>query len=261
MELPIYLISLKTDQERRKQIAEQFPEHYEKMCIVDAINGRELNANDFHRMSLSYYNEAGRPMTPSEVGWTLSHTKALKLFIASGKPYALILEDDIIGNDTAIRRIGEIAHRLGENDFFVCGGQEGLKSSNFLFGKQKMDSDLFKVSSSSRKYLLRACCYVVTQTTAKMIVERNAKSIMIADFWASYFPRKDVTFYFANLLRHPFNLSRSHIHRERLARTKPPGICNILSRKLNKKVVRNFQTLLAKVQGNKRLVVYRPYEM
>lgn len=260
VELPIYLISLKTDLARRERIAEQFPSYYVHMHIVDAVDGRQLSANDFHSSSVSYYNETGRLMTPSEVGCTLSHMNALKLFIASGKPYALILEDDIIGNDAAIHRIGEIASQLREKDFFVCGGQEGLTRYRFLFGKREIGPDLFRVSSLSRKHLLRACCYVITQTTARKIIERNSKRIMLADYWATYFPSKEFTFYFAKLLKHPLDLSHSHIEKERLAKANPPGLCSFLSRKLNRKVVRNLQSLLAKAMGHERLSASIPSE-
>lgn len=256
MGLPIYLISLKADVDRRKKVAEQFPAYYEAMCIVEAVNGRELSASEFHRKIVSYYNKTGRLMSPSELGCTLSHVRALELFIASGQPYALILEDDIIGDDAAICRIGEIASRLGENDFFVCGGQDGLTRSKFLFGRQEVEPDLFRVSNLSRQHLLRACCYVVTQTTARQIVLRNSAGVVLADYWATYFPSWKNTFYFANLLRHPLDLSCSNIESERkITRLNPPGVCRYLSRKFNRKLVRNFQALLARLQGCRRLVV------
>jgi len=51
-------------------------------------------------------------MTPGEVGCALSHMKAYENLIHSGEEYALILEDDVIGNDKDIEKIQELIPEL-----------------------------------------------------------------------------------------------------------------------------------------------------
>jgi len=256
--IPIYLVSLESDLERRERLAAQFPEHYGGMIHVNAVNGRELSARQYYEKNLRYVASTGKIMSPSELGCTLSHIRALELFVASGESRALILEDDVLGDDASLRRIDDIARGLAENSLLICGGQDGLKKRKYLLGKSALDRDVFRLTLFSHKYVFRACCYVVTQTTAKIILQKHSREVVLADNWGYFFPEKEVSIYFSNLLKHPVDLSDSHIEKDRArVRGKRFSGDGFSSSTLDNVVARAKRKTLAafwRMMGNRRLV-------
>lgn len=124
----IYLISLKNDNFRREVLENQFPRTFSNFKIIDAINGREANAGEYFNNIRKFFKKTKRLLTPSEVGCTLSHLKALNSFLESNDKYALILEDDIQGNDQDILDILNIVDSIRNLDgVFIFGGQEGAE--------------------------------------------------------------------------------------------------------------------------------------
>lgn len=104
----IYLISLEQDIQRRSELAQRFPENYPKMHWIKAINSNGFSAKDYFSYATQYFHSHKKMITPSEVGCTLSHIKALEIFLKTDEEYALILEDDIIGEDESIKIIKSI---------------------------------------------------------------------------------------------------------------------------------------------------------
>ena len=79
----------------------------------------------------------------AEVGCSLSHVKAYEAFLASEAKFALIFEDDVIGDDNAIKEAFLAASKMPENSVLICGMQDGLEGRFSAFGK-KVDSSLSK---------------------------------------------------------------------------------------------------------------------
>src|SRR5690554_7645668 len=95
----IYLVSLEQDTERREKLKERFPETYNEFIHINAVDGRILSAKEYYQKTLPYFISQNKVMSPAELGCTLSHIKALEAFLQTNEPYALILEDDVIGSD------------------------------------------------------------------------------------------------------------------------------------------------------------------
>ncbi|MFA7418026.1 MAG: glycosyltransferase family 25 protein, partial [Acholeplasma sp.] len=100
--IPIYLISLPQDVERRAVLKDQFPRYYDQFIHIQAVDGRKLPAQEYFTKTLPFLKKYNRPMTPAEVGCALSHIKALEAFLETDATHALVLEDDIIGSDENI---------------------------------------------------------------------------------------------------------------------------------------------------------------
>lgn len=214
--IPIYLVSLEQDTKRREELKLRFPNHYDDFIQINAVDGRKISAKEYYDKTIEYFIKTNKTMSPSELGCTLSHIKALEEFIKTNNNYALILEDDVIGEDKDIKKIIETAQRLDENTLFICGGQDGLNVNKYLIGKKYLINELYQLSKFSHKHVLRTCCYVITKKTATLILNHHKNSLTLADKWDNFFDGQNIRIVFQNILKHPIDLSHSHIENERV---------------------------------------------
>lgn len=255
--MDIYLVSLESDIARRDRLKESFSSHYAGMKHIKAVDGRKLSAKDYYEKTIPYFIKTGKTMSPSELGCTLSHIRALELFIESADSHALILEDDIIGNDQAIDDIFNISEDLSQDSLLICGGQEGLSSRKYQLGKPASNGNMYRLAKFSHKHIFRTCCYVVTRNTAKLILEKNRKGIILADAWGEYFKGESVDIYFSNKLAHPTDLTESHIEKDRARHQDKSLLKKVLSFSVFERVFIRLKNelfaLLHKIIGYSRL--------
>ena len=167
-----YLISLEQDTQRRNELARRFPQTYPKMQWIKAVNGKELSSKEYFSYAQQYFHNHQKIITPSEVGCTLSHIKALETFLKTKDQYCLILEDDIIGSDEDIEYILGLIEKNKLNDFVLCGGQDGLNYWKYIMAKKNYD-DLYVLPIFSIKLLFRTCSYIVIRITARYILQKQ----------------------------------------------------------------------------------------
>lgn len=210
----IYLISLEQDQQRRIELAERFPQNYPKMQWIKAVNGKELSAKEYFFYVSKFFESHKKMITPSEVGCTLSHIKALEEFLKTEEEYCLILEDDVIGCDKDITHINSLVMSNKINDFVLCGGQNGLNFWKYIMAKKNTDN-LYFLPIFSMRFLFRTCSYIVNKKTARYIIKKQKKNLEIADAWYEIFKNSNISLSYLNLFNHPEDLSNSHIENER----------------------------------------------
>lgn len=209
----IYVISLPKDVERRNRFSEQFSLKNHQFSYIPAINGKALDTSFYFDKILPFFLMHGVLMSPSEVGCALSHLNALKKFLDSEYSHAIILEDDIEGNDKQLKIINKMVPILRNNYIFIPGGQEGVNTSR-LYGK-KIHDNLYKIPKASHPYIRRACCYVIPKETAQKILLKQNKMLVIADWWDYLLTDTNIQLYYSKLLKHPIDLSNSNIQQER----------------------------------------------
>jgi glycosyl transferase family 25 len=95
-----YVINLDTAIDRWSSIEKTFAETSFEMVRISAVDGTTL------RFPIKEYSEGlyrwfhGRPTSPGHIGCYLSHVKAMRTFLESDAPHALIAEDDLtLGDD------------------------------------------------------------------------------------------------------------------------------------------------------------------
>ena len=97
MNLPIYIVSLKRDIERRNKINDVFHRLNINFDFFDAIDAKDpQNKEIIDKMRLS---GVGAEMTDGEIACTLSHQLIYKDMIDKNIEWAVILEDDVIVNE------------------------------------------------------------------------------------------------------------------------------------------------------------------
>ena len=253
-EVPIFLVSMAGDSLRRQQMSEAFPRCYPSMTLTTAVDGRELPAQEyFHCISGAMENH-GRVLSPAEVGCSLSHVKALEQFLETGAERAVILEDDVIGDDQGILRSIDKVRGLPEDAVIILGGQEGMPSRKYVLGKPVGASGIFKLPSYSHHHVFRTCCYGVTRHSAAQIISSQKASLKLADAWPML--AKGLTLYFSRDLAHPIDRSNSHIEKARahISAKTDKGAQAYLKKRLSR-LKRRMGAGWCRLGGNRRIAL------
>ncbi|MDO6811817.1 glycosyltransferase family 25 protein [Tenacibaculum soleae] len=256
-QIPIYLVSLDEDTQRRETLAKDFPLYYPNITRVSAVDGRKITAKSYYNSIIDYYRRTNKVLSPAELGCTLSHIKALKLFLNSDNEFALILEDDVIGNDKNIDDIFSLTTVVHPNSLLICGGQEGLNARKYQFGKKSKYEGLTEISMFSYRHVFRTCCYLVTKNSAKAIVDYQERNLTLADKWDVFFKDTDIKIFYKNSLSHPKDLANSHIEQDRAYFKNKTSLQKFFSKNILERVAiklyNETQFILHKIKGYKSL--------
>lgn len=208
---PIYVLSLKRDTLRRKLLEERFPAYWRYFSVIDAVDAQ-------HRPShppLAPHTKR-HPLTQTEIACALSHLKALQAFLESGKKCCIIFEDDVEGDDATLTQALVLMENMPDDGFTLLGGQQGLRNRRFVYGMPINFGgySAWELTTLSRRFVSRACCYGLTVSAARILIEQQRQSLERADHWRTLLkPVRSV--YFADLFSHPLDLSQSHIEGQR----------------------------------------------
>ena len=214
----VFVISLKSDEARREKLKERF-KNYGEFKLVEATDGRAMSAKEYYGYALASLEAYGRLLSPSEVGCSLSHVRAYEEFLKSDASFALILEDDVIGDESGIKKAFETAAKMDAGSALVCGAQDGLEGRFSAFGK-KLDEDFWLVSKRSYGTIYRAAAYVLDRRAAEKILQTHKKALCVADFWQILLLKNGLKMYFSDIFAHPLDLSGSNIQAERVQRAR-----------------------------------------
>ncbi len=214
----VFVISLKSDEARREKLKERF-KNYGEFKLVEATDGRAMSAKEYYGYALPSLEAYGRLLSPSEVGCSLSHARAYEEFLKSDASFALILEDDVIGDESGIKKAFETAARMDAGSALICGAQDGLEGRFSAFGK-KLDEDFWLVSKRSYGTIYRAAAYVLDRRAAEKILQTHKKALCVADFWQILLLKNGLKMYFSDIFAHPLDLSGSNIQAERVQRVR-----------------------------------------
>ena len=208
----VFVISLKSDEARRQKLKERF-KNYGEFKLVEATDGRAMSAKEYYGYALPSLEAYGRLLSPSEVGCSLSHVRAYEEFLKSDACFALILEDDVIGDESGVKKAFETATKMEAGSVLICGAQDGLEGRFSAFGK-KLDEDFWLVSKRSYGTIYRAAAYVLDRRAAEAILQTHKKALCVADFWQILLLQNGLKMYFSDIFAHPTDLADSNIQPE-----------------------------------------------
>lgn len=258
--LPIYIISLKQDIEKRKVISRTLEDFGLEFRFIDAIHGKELSndvVNSARRNSRGNILRRGFLPTPNEIGCTLSHLKAYKDILDNNLSWACILEDDAILDKSFKTFIEDFQEtKLDPKRLYLLGGQNGLDEVSVVKSKKNhihIAGQKFTKTIKSEKYIYRTCCYLVSSYLAENMIRLSENNFVVADDWAYLVDNKIINaIYLSNFVDHPLDLSASRIQKEReieelSATSNGTYIKNIFSACMNSSIKRHFRLMSLKL--------------
>ena len=178
-EFKVYIVNLKTDKNRRKNIIKELvKQNIKNYEIIDAIDGNKLNKNKLNLVTFkdkNHINPWNSKLSPSQIGCALSHIKIYKKFIETKFNFALILEDDAVFLNNFSNNLKNF---LLKN--FKYKKQIILLSELKEFYKKPLDSkDGYEIVNVTNAFFTHA--YMINKEAAKSIISFNYPVKTIAD--------------------------------------------------------------------------------
>tara|TARA_B100000902_G_scaffold379478_1_gene413840 strand:+ start:1176 stop:1922 length:747 start_codon:yes stop_codon:yes gene_type:complete len=178
-EFKIYVVNLKRDEERRKNIINEIEkQNIKNYEIIDAVDGNELNEYELDTLTFKNkkkFNQWNSKMSPSQIGCALSHIKIYKKFINTDFKLAFILEDDAI-----FLKNFEIKIKKFILKNFKYKKQIMLLSELKEFYPKAIDTnDGYEIVNVSNAFFTHG--YIINREAAKSIVSFNFPVKTVAD--------------------------------------------------------------------------------
>ena len=183
------------------------------------------------------------PMTPSELGCTLSHLKALEDFIKSDSEYAYIFEDDVkqkksIDFNVDLSFLGKgFIVSLGGIELYLCRKVKGQIVGE-LFGQP-----VLKVNPFFYDHIYFAMGYIVDKKSAQAILNYH-QTPKIYDHWKDFLlENQEIKYFMLDVLEHPevanLNTENNSLENERKGLyfvSEKPKILSFIFRFLNYRI-------------------------
>lgn len=223
---PIFIVSLKKDTDRRRQISKALSSQALPFTIVDAIEGAKLTQGDipwFESDISGKFDVKASGM--NEIACSLSHQSIYQHIVKNDIEWALILEDDVIIDkklSPLIKALEQGKSDLLKKDYvYLLGGQEGLSSrkriSLSFFNKITIANVTFRLLTYSPDKIFRACCYLIHRNTCKRIVTEFERQFFVADSWGLLYKKQAIKgYYLAEIIKHPIvSVENSNLEADR----------------------------------------------
>lgn len=203
-----YLISIENEESLRYKafISQKNFSKYRNEFIKMGVKGRELSVFEYYQHAVACQE---KPLTPGELGCTLSHVAALKDFINSDEKYALVFEDDVtqicdLDLDSIEENLNSL--RLEECFFFSLGGIQ-LKINNRIRGEIQpfkfFNENVLKLHPLSIKDFSYAFAYILDKKMAYSLLKYH-EIPHVYDHWGELLEiNSRVNFYATYLFDHP----------------------------------------------------------
>jgi glycosyl transferase family 25 len=189
------------------------------VVLIDGVKGAELEAGEYFRHIQFWRSHTGQMMTPGELGCTLSHHKTLSLAAQNGAGGHLVLEDDFIASDRALRWMVDACKQLSPGTLLHLGGLEGKPEHRYRYVRGDAIPhlpDTCRIDDRDLAFLQRTVAYAVDAATAEKLARLIEQTPYVIDHYA--FPLSAGAIqqvWFRWVVSHPRDLSRSAIASER----------------------------------------------
>ena len=129
--IPIFIINLKDRPERKKEMQEELDRHDMKGKFIIAYDGRNLDLNVLKENNFFTEKDDIRPLRRGEIGCYFSHIKCWELILESGKPYGMVLEDDVIFDSKFRTKFNDIFENVKDLDWDIISLGRSCKTGWF----------------------------------------------------------------------------------------------------------------------------------
>lgn len=220
-----YLISIEKQDGIRLQKFYQQPSFkpHQHAFVQFGVIGKNLTVEQYFNLAVA---QQFIPLSPGELGCSLSHLEALQDFLKSGEDIAIIFEDDVIAPqyfdlEAFEQQLDEI--KLKPHFFLSLGGIE-QKLNNRVYGRfeafKLLGRNILKLHPASLDRLSGAYAYCLDREMAKTLIQYHEK-IRVYDHWDDlYAMNASIHFYATHIFDHPEiteqKATLSHIELERL---------------------------------------------
>lgn len=220
----LYVVSIEErESQRLNSFFKQnfFKDIPERDIHIEGVKGGEITAKEYFNLAV---NGRVKPLTPGELGCTLSHLEIYKKFLQTGDDFALIFEDDAIfpSTLTSYELLNQIKKIELEDCFLLSLGGVQMKVCRNVRGEFQKSKILSKTIIKINPHFYNRVCYtfayVIDRKMAEVLLAYHRK-LRRADDWSYLYdfnPKAKI--YMTNLIDHPVeqNIDNSYIESERV---------------------------------------------
>lgn len=175
----IFVISLTKEIDRREAIAEQLRKFSLEFRFFDAVDGKSLTRE---QLSVCYDRRGSllrqaRPLTPSEIGCSLSHIEVYRIIEEENLDWALIIEDDSLLSENFLEYMEcarEFVRNRKDSVVLISECEKFIESSEFALREISVH-EIIKAYYTST--------YVITNDAARKLSRYLFPVRDVADCW------------------------------------------------------------------------------
>lgn len=225
MKIPVYVVSLIRDYERRNKIKKDFLDLNIEFQFFDAVDAK--NPSNHKLIESMRSSGVGAEMTDGEIACTLSHQFIYQDMIDKSCEWVVILEDDVVVDFRFKKFLSSLTfnqmERLKNDSLYLLGGQNGLHEYPVLglsrISVEKIGCCRFRRVNFNRAKIRRTCCYLMNKEMARELLNlTQSYGTYRADSWELMHQKNIIKdFYLDEIISHPIvNESNSHLEKERM---------------------------------------------
>lgn len=214
MTLNYALITMQKTPDRRKKF-------FLKNSCLDTLPIFEVGINGNVLSAKEYFNHGVRnhkiPMSPAEVGCSLSHIEAYRFMLNSNLDYIIILEDDVeFLSGYGISDLKKISSIVNSEEVILLGGLEGLDAKNHLMGRLVSNGPrVWSIPLPMHRWCWRTCSYIIGRKAAQRILQIQLDLMQKADNWSYFSTNASLNILYSPIFSHPSDVTESTIEYER----------------------------------------------
>lgn len=176
-----YIINLEKSVDRRAYMETLLKPYKDFLDIqfVKAVDGRALTDAQVGEMwnQAGSYDVYGRYMNQPEIGCALSHRKCCEKLLKSGDDVCLIVEDDLVWQDSDVRNVILTSEKLLQTD----NARIILLSGDYWFTRKR---EVGTICLATIREAVCAQAYLINREAAKKVVNTDRK--YLADDWFNF---------------------------------------------------------------------------
>lgn len=129
--IPIFIINLKARPNKKKKTLAELKKNDLSGTFIEAFDGRYLDIKNLEKRGIIKGDPDYRPLRKGEIGCYLSHLKCWDLILKTGKPYGLVLEDDVVFTENFREEFNDVFHHIKDIPWDIIGLGRRCKQSWF----------------------------------------------------------------------------------------------------------------------------------
>jgi glycosyl transferase, family 25 len=186
--IPIFVISLKSSENRRKNIADQFEKKNIAFEWFDAIEGKKISDTDLNDLvDLEAVKKSPGWLTKGAIGCALSHFYVYKQIVEKHLPYAIVLEDDVVISNDFVPVVEKLIPCLATNEIVLLYATSWQPLELAKRGSIFLTSTYTLYEPVDINQPVTASAYIITHAACVSMIKMILPIRFAADCWGDFY--------------------------------------------------------------------------
>ncbi len=172
--IPTFVINLKDRPDRKIRAIEELNKHGINGTFIEGINGLDLSIPNINLNEIYTIDHSFRPLRRGEIGCYLSHIACWSLILESGKPYGMILEDDVVFVDNFRNIFNDTFEHIKDSEWDLIMIGRGCTAKQFSRYRECTEGKIIYDNTLYPKLVgYGAFAYIIKADTIRELLKRT----------------------------------------------------------------------------------------